>query len=77
MSKKYLKIDDYMNTVEKVAYANGKPLADPYQKTSYAYALGYVLSNFKYCLDELDLSEKQLEVLAKRTEWLELFGTNV
>ena len=77
MSKKYLKIDDYMNTVEKVAYTNGKPLADVGQKTSYAYALGYVLSNFKYCLDELDLSEKQLEVLAKRTEWLELFGTNV
>ena len=77
MSKKYLKIDDYMNTVEKVAYTNGKPLADVGQKTSYAYALGYVLSNFKYCLDELNLTDKQLEVLAKRKEWLDLFGTEV
>ena len=67
---KYLYINEYMNTVEKVAYANGKPLADYGQRTSYAYALGYVLSNFKYCLDELDLSEKQLEILAKRAEWL-------
>jgi len=74
---KYLKINDYMNTVEKVAIENGKPLAHTGQKTSYAYALGYVLSNFKYCLDELDLSEKQLEILAKRAEWLELFGTKV
>ena len=77
MSKKYLKIDDYMNTVEKVAYTNGKPLADVGQKTSYAYALGYVLSNFKYCLDELDLSEKQLEILAKRINWLNEKGINV
>ena len=76
MSKKYLKIDDYMNTVEKVAVTNGKPYADFGQKTGYAYALGYVLSNFKYCLDELDLSDKQLEILAKRSEWLELFGIN-
>ena len=67
---KYLKINDYMNIVEKVAIENGKPLADTGHKTSYAYALGYVLSNFKYCLDELDLSEKQLEILAKRAEWL-------
>ena len=74
---KYLYINEYMNTVEKVAYANGKPLADAGQRTSYAYALGFVLSNFKYCLDELDLSEKQLEVLAKRAEWLDLFGTEV
>lgn len=74
---KYLKIDDYMNTLEKVAYENGKPYAEYGQKTAYPYALGYVLSNFKYCLDELDLSEKQLEILAKRAEWLELFGTNV
>ena len=67
---KYLKINDYMNIVEKVAIENGKSLADTGHKTSYAYALGYVLSNFKYCLDELDLSEKQLEILAKRINWL-------
>ena len=67
---KYLKINDYMNIVEKVAIENGKPLADTGHKTSYAYALGYVLSNFKYCLDELDLSEKQLEILVKRINWL-------
>ena len=54
-----------------------KPLADAGQRTSYAYALGYVLSNFKYCLDELDLSEKQLEILAKRINWLNEKGINV
>ena len=74
---KYLKINDYMNTVEKVAIENGKPLAHSGERTSYAYALGYVLSNFKYCLDELDLSEKQLEILAKRINWLNEKGINV
>ena len=37
---KYLKINDYMNTVEKVAIENGKPLAHSGERTSYAYALG-------------------------------------
>jgi hypothetical protein len=74
---KYLNVNDYVNTVEKVAYARGKEYTlNDWEKTSYSYALGYVLSNFKYCLDELNLSEKQLQVLANRTEWLNNNGVD-
>lgn len=74
---KYLYINEYMNTVEKVAYANGKQYARDYELTCYSYALGYVLSNFKYCLDDLDLSEKQLKILAERINWMNEHGINV
>ena len=67
-------IVNYVNTIELVAQERGERYAETYQRTSYAYAFGFISSNFKYCLEALNLSEEQLKILEERTQWIKEKG---
>lgn len=67
-------IESYFNAVEKVSIERGKVFAEQYTATSYAYAFGFAISNFKYCLDALNLTEEQIAILNERTEWVKEKG---
>lgn len=67
--EKYLNIKNYCEMVQKVSETKGKEWGTD-GLISYSFAFGYTLSNFEYCLLNLDLTDKQMDILKTRMNWL-------